>query len=150
MFAIAMFKPKESKRLNIKIVSTIGLHLPFPEREMSGGLVESVRWHTIPCPNSPCSVPTCSITLQSQSPHYTKPFRKTNLANCPSQQPADAKQRKYICSSHQLLPGRFQSCYWLWLQAYLGMCHLFGLLCDPSWLPCTPKSFFHSMTFTHL
>lgn len=43
MFAIAMFKPKESKRLNIKIVSTIGLHLPFPEREMSGGLVESVR-----------------------------------------------------------------------------------------------------------
>lgn len=47
MFAIAMFKPKESKRLNIKIVSTIGLHLPFPEREMSGGLVESVRCHTI-------------------------------------------------------------------------------------------------------
>lgn len=64
-----------------------------------------------------------------------------DLANCPSQQPAEAKQRKCICSSHQLLPGRFQNCYWLWLQAYLGMCHMFGLLCDPPWLPYTPESF---------
>ena len=64
-----------------------------------------------------------------------------DLANCPSQQPAEAKQRKCICSSHRLLPGRFQNCYWLWLQAYLGMCHMFGLLCDPPWLPYTPESF---------
>lgn len=106
--------------------------------------------HHFPIPTVLIRSPPCSVTLQSQSPYYTEPFRKTDLANCHSQQPADAKQRKYICSSHQLLPGRFQSCYWLWLQAYLGMCHLFGLLCDPSWLPCTPKSFFHSMIFTHL
>lgn len=45
-------------------------------------------------------------------------------------------------SSQWLLPGRFQSCYWLWLQSYLQMCHMFGPLCDQSWLPCAPKSFF--------
>ena len=69
------------------------------------------------------------------------------MANCPSQQPAEAKWRKCICSPHWLLPGRLQNCYWLWLQAYLGMCHMFGLLCDPPWLPCTPESFFQFIDF---
>ena len=69
------------------------------------------------------------------------------MANCPSQQPAEAIWRKCICSPHWLLPGRLQNCYWLWFQAYLEICHMFGLLCDPPWLPCTPASFFQFNDF---
>lgn len=39
-------------------------------------------------------------------------------------------------------PGGSRSSCWRWLNLYVRTCHIFGLLCDPSFLLNTPKSFF--------
>lgn len=127
----------------------VSLPLPFPKREMSGGLVECVRWHNTSLSQHSLFTPHMETYL------YPKPARLLTLQeNCLGKLPFPAASRCQNRGSgfaprtgYSLADSRAVNR--LWLQAYLGTCHMFVLLCDPPWLPRAPKSFFHPMTFTH-